>query len=159
MAKLTPKYELVVIWDPFLQEAEHAAELEKAQEQITRRGGTLTNADVWGRRRMAYPIQKKHEGYYVIIAFEGDIPAENLHEIERSMRLNEKILREMLTRVPEIKPRKEKVKKPKAERQSSEAQYGRDNRGGGGGYGGGQESFSAGPAGAGAGGSGGRYNG
>jgi len=143
------KYELVVIWDPFLQEADHAAELEKAQEQIRRRGGTITNVDVWGRRRMAYPIQKKQEGYYAVISFEGEIDAANLHEIERSMRLNEKVLREMLTRVPEIKPRKEKPKKPKADRQPTEAQYGRAGFGV-------QETFSAGAAGAGA---SGRFNG
>ncbi len=157
------KYELVVIFDPFLQEQEHAAEVEKAQEQVVRRGGTITNTDVWGRRRMAYPIQKKLEGYYVVISFEGEIEAANLHELERSMRLNEKCLREMLVRIPFIRPRKVKVKKPKAERQSSETQYGRG--GGGGGYGGGQsqgqgqESFSAGTAGAGSGSGGGRYSG
>lgn len=140
------KYELVVIFDPFLPEADQTAEVEKAQDQIKRRGGNVTNVDVWGRRRMAYPIQKKMEGYYAVISFEGEISAENLHEIERSMRLNEKCLREMLTRIPEIKPRKEKPKKPKAERQQhTEAQYGRS-------YGQQQDSsYSAGTAGAGAG--------
>lgn len=118
-------YELVVIYDPFLQEQEYAAELEKAQEQVKRRGGNVQNVDVWGRRRLAYPIAKKMEGHYVIITFDGESKASELAELERGFRLNEKVLREMLTRVPVIKPRKEKVKKPKAERaQQSDVQYG-----------------------------------
>lgn len=119
-----PKYELGVIIDPFLTEADHAAEVEKVQEQIVRRGGTVTNIDIWGRRRLSYAIEKKMEGFYVFTNFEGVMTNDGMQELERGLKLNEKVMRQMLIRIPEIKPRKEKVKKPKSERIGAETQYG-----------------------------------
>ena len=57
------KYELMVVIDPFLEEAETQALVEKCQEQVKRRGGNITQVDSWGKRRLAYPINKKVEGY------------------------------------------------------------------------------------------------
>ena len=107
------KYELVVIFDPFLQEAETNALVDRVKEAITRRGGAVTNVDVWGKKRLAYAINKKPEGFYVVITFEGEIEGTAVAEIERSLRLNESVLREMVTRVPMQKPQKKKVKKAK----------------------------------------------
>lgn len=125
------KYELMVVLDPFLEEADTTAELDKAQEQIKRRGGTLTNVDAWGKRRLAYPINKKLEGFYALLSFDADSEGSQLAELERSLRLDEKVMRVMLTRIPDPKkPRKVKVKKPKpAGQASTEVQYGSAGRG------------------------------
>ncbi|GIX44083.1 MAG: hypothetical protein KatS3mg130_0491 [Candidatus Sumerlaea sp.] len=108
-----PNYELIVIYDPFLQDADYAAELERLKELISRRGGEVSNVDVWGRRRLAYPISKKLEGYYVVASFTGSIPGKDLADVQRTLRLNENVLRVMLTRMPEIKKSKaKKAEKP-----------------------------------------------
>ena len=138
------KYELMVINDPFLEDADQNAMIEKIQEQIKRRGGALTNLDPWGKRRLAYPIAKKQEGFYVLFAFEGDGDGAALHELERTLRLDEKVMRVMLTRVPKPKkPAKVKAKKPRPAQQhaGTEVQYG--------GAGSRTETHSAGQAGAG----------
>ncbi len=103
-------YELMQVVDPFLEDAEHQAMLEKTQEQIKRRGGNITNVDPWGKRRLAYPINKKMEGYYALITFEGTMDGAAITEIERVLRLDEKVMRVMVTRVPVIKPRRTKGK-------------------------------------------------
>jgi small subunit ribosomal protein S6 len=138
------KYELMVIYDPFLEEADQSALIEKTQEQVKRRGGSLANVDTWGKRRLAYPIAKKHEGYYVLFAFEAPGEGPALHELERTLRLDEKVMRVMLTRVPKPKkPAKVKAKKPRPAQQQqagTEVQYGAGSR---------TETHSAGQAGAG----------
>lgn len=108
------KYELVVIYDPYLQDADYENQIGKLTEAITKRGGTIANSDIWGRRALAYPIAKKSEGYYAILTIEGAMDATALSEIERSLRLNETVLREMLVKVPEPKPEKPSKKKAKA---------------------------------------------
>lgn len=119
------KYELMIILDPFLEEAETNAQLDKAQEQVKRRGGDITNVDAWGKRRLAYEISKKNEGFYVLISFDAAGEAEPLSELERTLRLDEKVMRVMLTRIPEPKaPRKVKAKKPKPQQAPTEVQYG-----------------------------------
>jgi small subunit ribosomal protein S6 len=125
------KYELMVVLDPFIEEAEVTAELDKAQEQIKRRGGTLTNVDNWGKRRLAYPINKKLEGTYALLSFDATSEGAQLAELERTLRLDEKVMRVMLTRIPDPKkPRKVKVKKPKpAGQAATEVQYGNAGRG------------------------------
>jgi small subunit ribosomal protein S6 len=101
-------YELMLVVDPFLEDTEHQGMLEKATEQIKRRGGNITQVDPWGKRRLAYPINKKLEGYYALLSFEGTLEGAAIAEIERVLRLEEKVMRVMITRVPTIKPRKTK---------------------------------------------------
>ncbi|PKO17381.1 30S ribosomal protein S6 [candidate division BRC1 bacterium HGW-BRC1-1] len=122
------KYELVVIFDPFLEDAQHTEQVDAAKELVAKHGGEVLNVDVWGKRRMAYQIQKKQEGFYAIILFQGDLTGPALAEIERGLRLNEVCLREMLTRLPDEKPpRKVKVKKAKPAQPQGEG-YRNDDR-------------------------------
>jgi len=106
------KYELMLVVDPFLEEADTNAMVEKGQDQIKRRGGNVTQVDSWGKRRLAYPINKKLEGFYVLYMFEGEIEGAAIAEIERTLRLDEKVMRVMVTRVPA--PKAPKAKKAKS---------------------------------------------
>ena len=85
------KYELGVIIKADLDEETLRKETERVHGFITRFGGTIEKVDDWGRRKLAYPIQKLTEGMYSFITFtsEGDTPK----EVEARMRLQENILR------------------------------------------------------------------
>ena len=93
------KYELTVVLNVKLEDEERAAALEKVKGYITRFGGTVTNVDEWGKKRLAYEIQKMHEAYYYFIQFEADAtcPA----ELERHVRIMDNVLRYLIVR-PEV---------------------------------------------------------
>ena len=65
------KYELAVVLSAKLEEDERAAAIEKIQGYITRFGGTVTNIDEWGKKKLAYEIQKMKEAFYYFIQFDG----------------------------------------------------------------------------------------
>ena len=65
------KYELAVVLSAKLEDEERAAALEKVQGYITRFGGTVTGVDDWGKKRLAYEIQKAKEAFYYFIKFES----------------------------------------------------------------------------------------
>ena len=90
------KYELAVVLSAKLEDEERAAALEKVQGYITRFGGTVTGVDDWGKKRLAYEIQKMHEGFYYFIQFEADsqCPA----EIERHVRIMDNVLRYLVVK-------------------------------------------------------------
>ena len=90
------KYELAVVLSAKLEDEERAAALEKVQGYITRFGGTVTNVDDWGKRRLAYEIQKKNEGFFSFITF--DAPANAPAEIESRVRIMENVLRYLIIR-------------------------------------------------------------
>ncbi|MCE1179105.1 MAG: 30S ribosomal protein S6 [Micrococcales bacterium] len=90
------QYELMVILDPELDERTVAPSLEKFLSVITKDGGSVDNVDIWGRRRMAYEIQKKPEGIYAVVNFTSE-PA-TAKELDRQLGLNESILRTKLLR-------------------------------------------------------------
>ena len=85
------KYELAVIVNGTLEEEERVATIEKVKEYITRFGGTVTNVDDWGEKRLAYEIQKSKEAYYYFIQFESDANCPN--EVEANIRLMENVVR------------------------------------------------------------------
>ncbi|MBQ6834021.1 MAG: 30S ribosomal protein S6 [Lachnospiraceae bacterium] len=72
------KYELVVVLSAKLEDEERAAALEKVKGYITRFGGTIADIDEWGKKRLAYEVQKMKEGFYYFIHFEAPatFPAE-----------------------------------------------------------------------------------
>ena len=93
------KYELTVVLNVKLEDEERAAAIEKVKGYITRFGGTVTNVDEWGKKRLAYEIQKSHEAYYYFIQFDADAacPA----EVEKRVRIMDNVLRYLIVR-PEV---------------------------------------------------------
>ena len=85
------KYELAVVLSAKLEEEERTAAIEKVQGYITRYNGVVTNVDDWGKKRLAYEIQKSKEAYYYFIQFDGD--AECPGEVERHIRIMEPVVR------------------------------------------------------------------
>ena len=85
------KYELAVVVSAKLEDDERVATVERVKEYITRFSGTVTNVDEWGKKRLAYEIQKMKEGFYYFIKFESDSNCPN--EVENSIRIMENIIR------------------------------------------------------------------
>ncbi|MEX0913919.1 MAG: 30S ribosomal protein S6 [Demequina sp.] len=90
------QYEMMVILDPEVDERTVQPSLEKYLGVITNDKGTVDNVDVWGRRRLAYPIKKKSDGIYVVINFTSE--STTAKELERQLSFNETILRTKLIR-------------------------------------------------------------
>ena len=90
------KYELAVVVSAKIEDEDRAATIEKVKEIITRFGGTVTEVDEWGKRKLAYEIQKMREGFYYFVRFESDAtcPA----EVERRMRIMENVIRYLCVR-------------------------------------------------------------
>ena len=90
------KYEVAFIAQADLDEASLSALVEKAKGWVTAAGGQVAQVDLWGRRRLAYPIHKQNEGQYVLIQAEMN-PAAS-HDVERSLRLTEQVIRFQIIR-------------------------------------------------------------
>ena len=90
------KYELTLVVNAKIEDDERAAAVEKAKEIITRFGGTVTEVEDAGKKRLAYEIQKMKEGYYYFIQFDADAacPA----ELEKRVRIMDNVLRYLCVR-------------------------------------------------------------
>ncbi len=91
------RYELMLVLRPDAPDERIQAVLEKATRQLTDSGGQIVKAAPWGRRRLAYPIDRYREGSYHIIHF--DAPAEAIGELERTLLITEEVLRHLVIRV------------------------------------------------------------
>ena len=91
------KYELALVVNAKLEDEERLATVEKDKEYITRFGGVITNVDDWGKKRLAYEIQKSHEAYYYFIQFESDSVCPN--EVEAHVRIMEPVIRYLCVKV------------------------------------------------------------
>jgi small subunit ribosomal protein S6 len=89
-------YELMVILDPELEERTVSPSLEKFLNVVRKGGGTVEKVDIWGRRRLAYEIQKKSEGIYAVVDMTAE--PEVAKELDRQLNLNESVLRTKLIR-------------------------------------------------------------
>jgi small subunit ribosomal protein S6 len=89
-------YEVMVILDPSLEERTVGPSLDKYLNVIRKDGGTVENLDIWGRRRLAYEIDKNAEGVYAVISLQAE-PA-TVKEFDRQLGLNESILRTKVLR-------------------------------------------------------------
>ncbi len=90
------KYELALIVSAKIEDDARAAVVEKAKEYITRFGGTVTEVEDWGKKKLAYDIQKMSEGFYYFIQFdaEANVPG----ELEQVVRIMDNVLRFLCNR-------------------------------------------------------------
>lgn len=93
-------YELLYIIKADITEEQTAAAVEKYNGILTKEGAEVTGVDQWGKRKLAYEIDKKYrEGYYVLVKFHG--PSAAVDEADRLLKIDENILRHMITRAGE----------------------------------------------------------
>ena len=90
------KYELAVVVSAKIEDEERAAVVDKCKALIERFGGTITNVDDWGKKRLAYEIQKMKEGFYYFIQFEAESSAPA--EIESRIRIMNNVLRYLVVK-------------------------------------------------------------
>ena len=90
------KYELALVVNAKIEDDVRTATVEKAKEYIARFGGTVTEVEEWGKKKLAYEIQKMHEGFYYFIQFEAD--AQCPAEVERHVRIMDNVLRYLVVR-------------------------------------------------------------
>jgi small subunit ribosomal protein S6 len=93
-------YEIMVILDPNLEERTVAPSIDQYLNVIRNAGGSVEKLDIWGRRRLAYEIDKKAEGIYAVIDLQAS--PEAVAELDRQLRLNELVLRTKVIR-PEVR--------------------------------------------------------
>ncbi len=91
------RYELMLVLRPDIADDRSQAIIDRTTRQITAGGGQIVKVAPWGRRRLAYPIDRHREGSYHIVIFEA--PAESIVELERSLLITEELLRHLVTRV------------------------------------------------------------
>ncbi len=95
MENVINKYETIIVIDAALTDDEINASVEKFKALISA-NGTIENVDVWGKRKLAYPINFKTEGYYVLINFASQ--AEFITELDRNYNIADSILRTITVR-------------------------------------------------------------
>lgn len=90
------KYETIFILHPSLDEEGVKGSIEKFKGIIENGGGTIDNVDLWGKRKLAYEIEKITEGYYVLVNFTAD--ADLPKELDRIFRINDSVIRHIIVK-------------------------------------------------------------
>ncbi len=90
------KYELAVVVNAKIEDDARAAVIEKVQKYVTRFGGQISDVEEWGKKRLAYEVQKMREGFYYFIHFEAETTAPA--EIEARLRIMENVIRYLCVR-------------------------------------------------------------
>ena len=109
------RYELMLVLKPDAPDERAAAVIDRTTRYVVASGGQIVKVAPWGRRRLAYPIERYRDGSYHIIVFEA--PAETIAEMERSLQITEDVLRYLVTRA---------LKPVKARRDAASAEDGED---------------------------------
>ena len=116
-------YEVVFIVDPNVADDEVMKLSEGVQKIITGQGGTITKTEMMGKRQLAYEINHKKNGTYVLLEVEGS--GAEIAEVERRMRVNDQILRYMTVRVDEARRRAQKLKDRRARKAAKQPANGK----------------------------------
>lgn len=91
-------YELLVIHNPLLTDQQYQEQIGKVKDVLTRNGAEIKKEDLWGKRRLAYPIEKQREGYYALFHFDVSGTTSCLPELDRFCKIEESVLRHMVTK-------------------------------------------------------------
>lgn len=97
--KTMHKYELALVVNAKIEDDVRTATVEKAKEYITRAGGTITDIEDWGKKKLAYDIQKMSDGFYYFIHFDAETSAPA--EVENNVRIMDNVLRFLCVRTDE----------------------------------------------------------
>jgi small subunit ribosomal protein S6 len=116
-------YEVVFIVDPGTADDEVTRLSEGVQKIITTQGGSITKTEMMGKRQLAYEINHKKDGIYVLLEVEGS--GAEIAEVERRMRVNDQILRYMTVRVDEMRRRAQKLKDRRARKAAKKPSKGK----------------------------------
>lgn len=120
------QYEVLFIIDPGADDDEVAKITDTFKQIITDQGGTITKAETLGRRQLAYEILRKKEGTFVDIELEGS--GKEIAELERRMRVNDRVLRYLTVRMDEDRRRADKFKDKRA-RKAAKRPFGNNQSG------------------------------
>ena len=88
------KYELAVVVSAKIEDDERAAVVDKCKALVERFGGNITEVDEWGKKKLAYPINKKEEGYYVVVDFKGNPTLPK--ELDRRLKISDNVIRHII---------------------------------------------------------------
>lgn len=119
-------YEVIFIVDPDTADDEVMQLSESVQKIITSQGGSITKTEMMGKRQLAYEINHKRNGTYVLLEVEGS--GAEIAEVERRMRVNDQILRYMTIRVDEMRRRADKLKARRARKAAKQPASGKANK-------------------------------
>ena len=111
------QYEVMYVIDTNIDETTRTNLINRMSERVAQNGGKVDRVDEWGKRRLAYPINYKTEGYYVLMYITA--PSELPRELERRMKINENILRYLTVRFEGPIPAKREPLKPYAQREAA----------------------------------------
>ena len=90
------KYELALVVSAKIEDDARTATVEKAKEYITRAGGTVTEVEEWGKKKLAYDVQKMSEAFYYFIQFDAE--SESPAQLEQRLRIMDNVLRYLCVR-------------------------------------------------------------
>ena len=90
------KYELAVVLSAAIDDEARSAALDRVKDYVEKAGGNITNVDDWGKKKLAYDIQKMSEAYYTVVTFEA--PLEAPAQIEENIRIMEQVVRFLIVK-------------------------------------------------------------
>ena len=114
------QYEVMYVIDPALEDSARIELINRFSDLVKKNGGEVDRIDEWGKRRLAYAIQYKTEGYYVLMYIKA--PADLPREIERNMQISDSVLRYLTVRYEGELPAKREPLKPYAPREAAPAE-------------------------------------
>ena len=113
------QYEVMYVIDAALEDSARVELINRFSDLVKKNGGEIDRVDEWGKRRLAYAINYKTEGYYVLMYIKG--PSELPRELERNMQISDSVLRYLVVRYEGAVPAKREPLKPYDARETVEA--------------------------------------